>query len=133
MTALAGCSGGDDTDRESGGTNNDDSGNGDDNSGGNGDANGGDDLIELLNHEWYSDGSFSSGVRGQVENVSDETLGYVEISVYFIDADGVQFEESLANTSDLAAGRVWEFEAMFLGDDSSRIEEYEVEADVTNI
>ncbi|WP_228371046.1 MULTISPECIES: FxLYD domain-containing protein [unclassified Natrinema] len=37
------------------------------------------------------------------------------------------------NTSDLAAGRVWEFEALFLGDDPSRVAEYEGEGDVTNI
>ncbi|WP_241432449.1 FxLYD domain-containing protein [Natrinema gari] len=43
------------------------------------------------------------------------------------------FEESLDNTSDLAAGRVWEFEALFLGDDPSRVAEYEGEGDVTNI
>ncbi|QCW02138.1 FxLYD domain-containing protein [Natrinema pallidum] len=132
-TALAGCSGSDDTDRESGDTTNDDSGNGDESSNGSGGASDGGDLIKILDHEWYNEGSFSSGVRGQVENVSDETLGYVEVSVYFIDADGVQFEESLDNTSDLAAGRVWEFEAMFLGEDPSRVEEYEVQGDVTNI
>lgn len=129
--ALAGCSGGSTSDRQDGDTDNTD--NTDNNESDTGDTGGSDGpKIELLNHEWYNEGQFNAGVRGQVENLTSETLGYVEVSVYFLDSDGVQFSESLANTSDLAGGRVWEFEAMFTGDDPSRVDSYEIEPTVSN-
>lgn len=146
---LAGCSSDDTSNRETGNTDETDS---EDNSeretgdsstdtssnsssDGNGNSSEGESeeqLVELLEHEWYNDGDFNSGVQGQVENVSGETLGYVEVSVYFLDSEGVQISEGLDNTSDLAAGRVWEFDAMFTGDDPSRVENYEIETSVDN-
>lgn len=139
-TALAGCGESDSSDRETGDPNgSDDSSNGGDDSGNGGDDSGNvnntseseENLVELLDHEWYEE-EYNSGVRGQLENVSGETLDYVEVSVYFIDDEGVQFEESIDNTSDLAADRVWEFDAMFLGNDSSRVDTYEVETSADN-
>lgn len=131
-TVLAGCGETESSDRQTGDTNNNED-NGDDDGGETGDAGDTEEtLIELLNHEWYDDGEFSSGVKGQIENVSDKTLSYVEVKVYFLDSEGVQFSESLANTEDLASGRVWEFDAMFTGDDKSRVENYEIETTVNN-
>ena len=139
-TALAGC-GESESNRETGDPdgNGNENGNEDDTGTDNSDTGSTEDgsneeeqLVELLNHEWYNDGQYSSGVTGQVENVSGETLDYVEVAVYFMDEDGVQFEESYANTSELAADRVWEFDAMFLGDDPQRVDEYEVETSVDN-
>ncbi|MFB1064103.1 FxLYD domain-containing protein [Natrinema sp. H-ect4] len=132
-TALAGCSESEPSNRETGGTNTSDDQNG--NGGGNssGDTSGsGENPVKLLNHEWYNEGQFSSGVRGQVENVSGETLSYVEVAVYFLDSEGVQFSEGLDNTNELAAGRVWEFDAMFMGEDPSRVDNYEIETSVNN-
>lgn len=126
--ALAGCtSDSGDTQREQGQPGDDGSSDGGSSTGE--DESGGDNPVELLSHEWYNRGQFDTGVTGQVENVSDSELTYVEVSATFMDSEGVQFEESLANVSDLAAGRVWEFEAMFLGDDPSRVDTYEVALD----
>lgn len=138
-TALAGCGESETSDRETESTDNTDP---EENGDTDGDSNSTEDednggeseeeLVELLNHEWYNEGQFNAGVRGQVENVSGKTLNYVEVSVYFLDSEGVQFSESIANTSDLAEGRVWEFDAMFTGDDASRVENYEIETSVSD-
>jgi len=138
---LAGCSS-DETEREDG-----DAGNGGDSGGGgdsttadSGGSGGGDanqttqssgNSVEILNHEWYEE-DFSAGVRGTIENTTDEELSYVEISVYFLDSDGTQIGEGLDNFSDLAGGRTAEFDAMYVDDDPSRVEEYEIEAEVTD-
>lgn len=130
---LAGCSSEDETERQEG-----DAGNGGGTTSG-GDSGSGDtqnttqsgSAVEILNHEWYEE-DFSAGVQGTLENTTDEELAYVEVSVYFLDSDGTQIEEGLDNFSELAAGRTAEFECMFLGDDASRVEEYEIEASVTN-
>lgn len=119
---IAGCTEEESTGRQQGSA--DTAGEGsNDSSGGNGNS-----PLAIRSHEWYNEGEFDAGVRGQVANQAGETLDYVEVEVYFIDADSVQFEESLDNTEDLAEGRVWEFDAMFLGDDPSRVDSYEIEA-----
>jgi len=87
--------------------------------------------IELLDHEFYEE-EFSSGVSGTVENVSGEVLSYVEVQVYFLDSEGTQIGEGLDNTSDLAEGRRWEFDAAYLDSDPERIDTYEIETDVSN-
>lgn len=99
---------------------------------GSGDGDDSDDPVEILEHEWYNNGQFDVGVTGQVENISGEELTYVGVEVYFLDEEGVQFEEGLDNTTDLADGRIWEFDAGYLGDDPQRVDEYEIEWDVTN-
>ncbi|WP_126662197.1 FxLYD domain-containing protein [Haloterrigena salifodinae] len=136
-TTIAGCSeeSSDPDDRETGDTNttnnNDNSGDSGNGSGNGDGSSGSEEQVKLLEHAWYEE-SYSSGVKGQLENVSGQTLSYVEVTVYFLDSEGVQIAEGLANTSDLAAERVWEFDAMFLGDDSSRVKNYEIETSVTN-
>ena len=146
---LAGCVGQEESDREEGST----GGNGDDGSSDNGsdgddleegstggneddgssdNGGGGDDPIELLEHEWYMEGQYDAGVRGQAENVSGEELSYVEISVFFLDDEGVQVADSLDNTTDLASGRVWQFDAMLFDGEPTVVEDYEIKWEVTN-
>lgn len=124
-----GDSGGGDSDGDSA----DDSGDTDDSQTGTADGDGSENeqQVEILTHEWYEE-DFSAGVRGELENVSDETLSYVEISAYFLDSEGRQVGDSLANTSDLAPGRVWAFDIMFLGSDSGQVENYELETEVSD-
>lgn len=150
--AIAGCSGSEQTERETGGTgdrnNTGGSRESSDTNGGN-NANGGsgestttgensgpgdtkEERVKLVEHKWYQNGQFDSGVTGQLKNVSGQTLSYVEVTIYFIDKEGVQFSESLDNTSELAADRVWEFDAMFTGEDPSRVDTYEIETSVSN-
>jgi len=128
--ALAGCT--EETERQegSGGSGGGDSGQG----GSSGDGGGGSesqDRVEILDHSFYQD-DFSSGVRGTLENISDETLSYVQVNVYFLDADETRIGEGLDNASDLQAGRKWQFDAMFLGDNEEAIDSYEISAEVTN-
>jgi hypothetical protein len=128
--AIAGCGSSDTSNREEGST--DDGSTEDDGSGeGSADGSESEQQIELLNHEFYED-DFSSGVRGTLENVSGEVLSYVEVQVYFLDSEGTQIGEGLDNTSDLAEGRRWEFEAAYLDTDPERIDTYEIETDVTS-
>ncbi len=89
-------------------------------------------LVELLDHSFYNEGQFDIGVSGTLENVSGEELSYVEVDVFFLDSEGTQIGEGLDNTSDLAAGRAWEFDATYLGEEGDRIETYEIETEVTN-
>jgi len=113
--ALAGCS--DSTSGDSASSNGDNSGNGD-----------GDNQpdVEILSHDLYQE-QFTSGVRGTAVNNTDSELSYVEANVTFLDSEGTQIGEGLDNVSDLAAGREWEFDCMYTGQDSSRIADYEVE------
>ncbi|MFC4407979.1 FxLYD domain-containing protein [Haloarchaeobius iranensis] len=138
--ALAGCtedggdSGGGDANDNSGDSSNGNSDNsgGDSNSGNSNDGNSGDGGsneqpdVEILNHEFYEE-EFSSGVRGTAVNNTDSEISYVEATATFLDSEGTQIGEGLDNVSDLAAGREWQFECMFTGQEESRIEEYEVE------
>lgn len=128
LVAIAGCVEEDDNaEREQGGADDGSTTDStDDTSGGNGRP------IELLSHEWYNEGRYEQGVRGQIENVSDSTLDYVEVEVYFLDSEGVQFEEGLDNVTDLASGRIWEFDVMFWGDDPERVDSYEVQTDYSD-
>ncbi|SEO63939.1 hypothetical protein SAMN05216388_101611 [Halorientalis persicus] len=130
--ALAGCSDSGSGDSGTGDANGNsgDSGSGDSdnsNEGNSGDGGGNDQSdVEILNHEFYEE-EFSSGVRGTAVNNTDSELSYVEATATFLDADGTQIGEGLDNVSDLAAGREWEFDCMFTGQDASRIDDYEIE------
>lgn len=129
--ALAGCLEEGDSDSDSGDVN-DNGGNsngGDSDNGDNGDSgNGGSDQpdIELLEHEFYQE-DFTEGVRGTAVNNTDSELGYVEANAVFLDESGTQIADGIDNVTDLAAGREWEFECLFLGSDASRIDRYEIE------
>ena len=136
--ALAGCSGDDGGDSSGGDANSnsgDSSGGDSDNSGGDGnggDSNSGDGGgndqpdVEILSDEFYEE-EFQSGVRGTAVNNTDSELSYVEATATFLDSEGTQIGEGLDNVSDLAAGREWEFDCLFTGQDESRIDTYELE------
>lgn len=116
IVPIAGCSSTDETEREQGSAD------------GNGDSTSNqDELVELLEHEFY-EGEREVGIRGQVENISDEELSFVEAEAFFLDSEGVQFAEGFTNVEYLPAGRIWEFETGFLGDEPDRIEDYEIQA-----
>lgn len=118
--ALAGCSD-DEGDAGAGGAD----GDGGDGDGGSGDGNGSPD-VEILDHEFYQE-QFQSGVRGTARNNTDRELGYVEAEAVFLDENGTQIGDGIDNVTDLAAGREWEFECMYLDDDPERIDSYEIE------
>jgi len=126
---LTGCSEDDTGDADDGDANDDEEepeDTGDDSTGDDGNGDTGQPDIEILEHSFYQE-EFSSGVRGTAVNNTDSELSYVEANATFLDANGTQIGEGLDNVSDLAAGREWEFDCMFLGEDPSRIEEYEIE------
>lgn len=140
LALLAGCSDsdGDGGDRQGGDANNNDDGGG---GGGEDTASptetptadaGSDQMIEVLEHEFYDDGSYETGVKGTLENVSGQELSYVEVKAFFLDGDGTQIGEGLDNTTDLAADRKWKFDCVYLDDNGSEIEEYELKTDVSN-
>jgi len=81
-------------------------------------------TLDVLEHELFED-DYTAGVRGKIENVSDETLSYVEVEVYFQNDDGTRIGDSLANTQDLPAGETWAFEAVYVGSkDADAIADY---------
>lgn len=58
--------------------------------------------LAVLSHEWYEE-EFSAGVTGKLRNTSGNALDYVQAKAVFLDADGVQLETGMDNTTDLAA------------------------------
>lgn len=91
-----------------------------------------DQLVELLEHEWYNNGSYDAGVSGVLKNVSGEELSYVEVKVFFLDSEGTQIGEGLDNTTELAADRRWQFDASYLDDNPNEVDSYEIQTDVSN-
>lgn len=83
-------------------------------------------ALALLDHDWYEDGQFSAGVKGTAENTTGKAISYAEVSVVFLDSDGVQLESGIDNTTELAGGRKWKFDAMYLGDDPADVADYEI-------
>ena len=72
---------------------------------------------------------YSVTITGTFTNNTDEDISYVQLSYRLLDAEGAQIETAYANTSDLAAGGTWKFEAMgFVGSDE--VASFEL-ADVT--
>lgn len=126
IAALAGCTSSEDTDREQSNADNRETESKQDSTQTEQQA-----AVEILSHEFYQE-NYSAGVRGIVENKTDDTLKYVSVEVYFLDSDGVQIGDSLANTTDLAAGRKWKFEAPLIQADASEVDSYEITAEVTD-
>jgi hypothetical protein len=132
--ALAGCSESDSGDSSGGNVDNSNSGNGNSSGGGSnsgngnsGNSDGGDQPdVEILNDEFYEE-QFQAGVRGTAVNNTDSELSYVEATATFLDSEGTQIGEGLDNVSDLAAGREWEFDCLYTGQDPERVDSYEVE------
>jgi len=71
------------------------------------------DALRPVSVEGYVDG-YSEGVRGVVKNVSERTLDYVKVDVYFYQGD-TRVGNSLDNTTNLTAGTKWAFDAPYVG------------------
>ena len=95
------------------------------------------DLVSLVDHSLFDRtddfGTREIGVEGQVENISDEELSLVTISVDFFDQDDVLIDQGLTSTiSDLGAGVTAEFEVLYIGDEPDRIDDYDISVEVTD-
>ena len=53
-------------------------------------------------------------ITGKLTNNTDKTVSYVQVKYILKDAEGAQVGTAWTNTSDLAAGGVWKFEASSL-------------------
>lgn len=105
-TTLAGCTGEEpDTSGDSGGTT--------------------EGPLVIRSHRLVESEYGNVSVVGRAENVSDRVLAYAQIEASFLDGN-TRVGSGLANISDLQPGRVWEFEAMYLGMDGDRITNYEL-------
>lgn len=125
--ALAGCGTDDGADDSSSGDTGGDGGNGDDSSSGTttDGGGGGGGKLEILEDEYYEE-DFSAGVRGTVKNNSDSEISYVGVQAEFLDAEGTRVGEGLDNTTDLAGGQEWAFDAMATSD-PEEIDSYNIE------
>lgn len=74
-------------------------------------------AAEIIEHSAYEE-EFESGVRGVVQNNTEETIPYLEIEVRFYDENGSRIGDNFTNVEDLGPGRRWEWKVMFLGDGS---------------
>ena len=68
--------------------------------------------------------SYDYKITGILTNNTDKTASYVSVKYNLFDADGNQIGSAMANTSDLAAGATWKFEASSLKD-PSQVARYE--------
>lgn len=78
---------------------------------------------EIVEHSAYEK-EFESGVKGVVQNNSDEEIPYLEVEVKFFDEEGTRLGDNFTNVEDLGAGKKWKFELMFLED--GEFAEYEL-------
>ncbi len=80
--------------------------------GGSGSSTGG---LKVVSHE-VSYGEYGNpAVTGIIENTSNETYGYVQVSVNIYKGD-TQVSSTMANTNNLQPGTKWKFEAQILQD-----------------
>lgn len=73
-------------------------------------------------------GEFSSEITGEATNTSDRDYEYVQLGFALFDRTGAKVGDALANTSGLAAGQRWRFEA--IGTQTENVDTFDIE-DVT--
>lgn len=71
------------------------------------------DAYKLESVAYYSE-DFSSGVKGEVTNITDSTISYTGIEVKFFDSEGTRLGQTLDNATDLGAGKTYAFDAVSL-------------------
>lgn len=59
-------------------------------------------------------------ITGTVVNRRPETVRYVEITYYLVDASGARVDTAVANITDLAPGERWNFKAVGLDNRATR-------------
>lgn len=137
VTALAGCTDGDDREYESGDGTDDQ------------DGNQGDEVestptptedpepdpetaLEILEHELIREDGGTAvetvSVEGRAENVSDRQLSYAEVRARFYNEAGDQLDSSLDNTNDLDSGATWAFDIQYfaIGEDAAEVDSYDI-------
>ena len=70
-------------------------------------------YLKPISTEAYVD-KYREGVRGVIRNVSERTLDYVKVDMYFYQGD-TRVGNSLDNTTNLTAGTEWAFDAPYVG------------------
>ena len=80
-------------------------------------------LISLGYGEAEGIGGVYPCVEGIVHNISDKTVGYVEIDINYFDKQGNQVQSSVVNTTNLAPEGKWLFKdsIIYTGYDSFKI------------
>lgn len=88
-----------------------------------------DDGLSLDSATFYlEDGGFSAGVRGEVTNTSDSSIGYMEVNTLFYDSDGNRLGDGLDNLNEFQAGETYKYDALYFGtNDASEIASYNIE------
>lgn len=66
-------------------------------------------LISLGYGEAEGIGGIYPCVEGIVHNISDKTIGYLELDINYYDKDGNQVQSSIVNTTNLAPDGKWVF------------------------
>ena len=85
------------------------------------------DALEIQSHR-MAQGQFGNiYVVGRAKNTGDKTMDYASVEAVFLDGRGSQLESGMDNINNLAAGRTWEFEAIYPGMDGQRVHSYEIE------
>jgi len=57
---------------------------------------------------------FSSGVRGELTNTTDDAISYTEVTAKFYNDEGTRLGDSLDNVSDLGGEETYAFEVLSL-------------------
>jgi len=83
-------------------------------------------AIEILRHNGQVSQYGTVSVVGTAQNTSDSTVGYAQIEAKFLGPGGARLGTGLANISDLAPGRRWNFECVGIGVGGERVTDYEV-------
>lgn len=84
--------------------------------------------LEILSHRMAKGQYGNLYVVGQARNNGDSSMSYASVEVVFLDGGGNQLESGMDNINNLAAGRTWNFEAIYPGMNSQRVYNYEIKA-----
>ncbi|QLD89193.1 hypothetical protein HWV07_09170 [Natronomonas salina] len=84
-------------------------------------------ALEIRSHRMARGQYGNLYVVGQAVNTGDKPMSYASVEVVFLDSSGSQLESGMDNINNLAAGRSWNFEAIYPGMDGNRVYNYEIQ------
>ncbi len=75
--------------------------------------------LEMLDCKWTNK-EYNSFITGRVQNKSEKTVRYAQISFNLFDDSGAQVGTAMANINNLAPSGIWKFEAIVMNDNVAK-------------
>lgn len=68
----------------------------------------------------WTNKEYNSFITGRVQNKSEKTVRYAQISFNLFDDSGAQVGTAMANINNLAPSGIWKFEAIVMNDNVAK-------------